>query len=111
MNFKEFFKLTYIGSIRGDECSHEIYEPLKTITVQQFCDYIIENHTGEWGYIGINHPGEIFGKPNVEYFHGEYVDSNRKPIKFKFPPEIANKTIKQLDWDGGWSRSDWILTI
>ena len=106
----ECFQLTYSGPIRGDCCSHDIYEATKPVTVQELCDYII-SIKGEWGYIGIACPGEIFGKPNVEYFHGEYVDGKRNPIEFKFPPRIANSIVKRIDWDGGWSRGDWILTL
>lgn len=109
-NLREYFKRTYDGPIRGDECSHTIYEAIKPVTVQELCDYIISNDR-EWGYIGIACPGTIFGNPNVEYFHGKYVDSKRNPIEFKFPPNIANAIVKRIDWDGGWSRADWIFTL
>ena len=111
-SLKERFANIYSGPIRGDETSHEIYMaiPSKPTTVQELCDYIISNDR-EWGYIGIACSGTIFGKPNVEYFHGKYVDSERNPIEFKFPPNIANATVKRIDWDGGWSRADWLFTI
>lgn len=101
----------FSGEIRGDCCSHDIYEPIEPMTVQELCDEIIKNK-GEWGYIGISKRGTIFGDPNVEYFHGQYVDDKRNPIgDFKFPPQIANAYVKRVDWDGGWSRADWIITI
>lgn len=109
-NLNEAFKQTFCGPVRGDCCSHDIYVAIKPVTVQELCDYIISNK-GEWGYIGIACPGTIFGEPNVEYFHGKYVDSKRNPIEFKFPPHIANAVVKRIDWDGGWSRADWLLTI
>lgn len=109
-NLSDYFKITYDGPIRGDCCSHTIYEAIKPVTIQELCDYIISNDR-EWGYIGIACPGTIFGKPNVEYFHGKYVDNKRNPIEFKFPPNIANAIVKRIDWDGGWSRADWIFTL
>lgn len=111
MNFNEYFKRIYSSPIHGDETSDSYFEPLKPITVQELCDYII-SQKGDWGYIGIKKPGTIFGEPNVEYFHGQYVDNNRNPIgNFKFPPHIANATIKKLCWSGGWSRADYLITI
>ena len=109
-NISECFRRTFCGPIRGDCCSHNVYEAIKPVTVQELCDYIISNDR-EWGYIGITSPGAIFGEPNVEYSHGQYVDSKRNPIDFKFPPRIANSIVKKIDWDGGWSRADWVLTI
>lgn len=105
------YRIVYSGPVRGDACSHSIYEPAEPFTVQELCDYII-SQKGDWGYIGIEKPGTIFGDPNVEYYRGEYVDGQRNPIgNFKFPPQIANAYVKKIDWDGGWSRADWIITI
>lgn len=110
-DFKKSFMQIYSGPIRSDCCSHSIYTPTEKITVQEFADFIVTNFTGEWGYIGIDARNTIFGDPRVEYFHGHYVDEKRNPIQFKFPSKIANAVIKKLDWDGGWSRSDWLITI
>ena len=110
LNFHECFKKTYSGPVRGDECSHTIYEAIKPVTVQELCDYIISNKN-EWGYIGISYPGTVFGNPNVEYSDGQYVDRENNPIEFKFPPDIASKIVKRIDWTGGWSRADWLFTI
>ena len=109
-NLNDFFRKTYDGPIGGDCTSIEKYEAIKPVTVQEVCDYVISNK-GEWGYIGIGCPGAIFGNPNVKYFHGEYVDGNRNPIKFRFPPNIANAKVKRIDWHGGWTRADWILFL
>lgn len=104
-------RTVYMGEVGGDCTSHDIYESIEPMTVQELCDEIIKN-TGEWGYIGIKKPGTIFGDPKVEYFHGKYVDEHRNPIgDFKFPPHIASAYIKKIDWSGGWSRADWVITI
>ena len=43
---------------------------------------------------------------------GQYVNDQYEPIEgFKFPPHIANARIVKVDWDGGWGRSDWLITI
>lgn len=105
------FRKTFSGPIRGDCCSHNIYEaiPHKPVTVREMCEYILS--TNEWGYIGIKCPGTIFGDPCVEYYEHQYVDKDRNPIRFQFPSDIANAVIKKIDWDGGWSRGDWLFTL
>lgn len=101
----------FSGELRGDCCSHDIYEPVEPMTVQELCDEIISNER-IWGYIGIKKTGTFFGSPQVEYFHGQYVNDKREPIgEFKFPPHIANAQVKRIDWDGGWGRADWLITL
>lgn len=107
---EEKFKKTYSGPVRGDCTSHSIFVAYKLVTVQEVCEYILK--TNEWGYIGIEQGDWIsFGSPRVEYIDHKYVDEHRQPIKFSFPPEIANAFVSQIDWDGGWSRGDWLLTL
>ena len=104
-------KCIYDGPIRGDECSHSIYEVVEPVTVQEFCDYIISNEK-IWGTIGIDCPGTIFGDPKVEYAWGKYVDEKRNDIgDFRFPPKIANAYVSKVDWDGGWGYVSWVLTL
>ena len=109
-DINDCFIQTYCGPIRGDECSDNIYEATEPVTVQELCNYILSNDR-EWGYIGIACPGTIFGNPNVQYYHGKYVDDNRNQIDFAFPPYIANAIVKRINWNGGWSSANWILTI
>ena len=47
----------------------------------------------------------------MEYSGGGYADGEGNPIESGFPPDIANAIVKRIDWDGGWSRADWVLTI
>lgn len=101
----------YSGSMRGDGCSHNTYKPQEPTTVRELCEYIISNK-GEWGYIGINDGHDtIFGNPQIEYFHGIYCDGKRNPIPLNFPEEILNSYVESIDWDGGWSRGDWLITL
>lgn len=103
--------LVFEGPVGSDCCSHNIYKPSEPMTVKELCDDIIKN-TKAWGYIGIKDNFHVFGNPNVEYLDGQYVNKQRKPIRnFKFPSKIANAYIEQIDWEGGWSRSDWLITI
>ena len=109
-DINDCFIQTYCGAIRGDECSEDIYEAIEPITVQELCNYILSNDR-EWGHIGIACPRTIYGNPNVHYYHGKYVDDNTNPIDFTFPPHIANAIVKRINWSGGWSSVNWILTI
>lgn len=107
----DYFRRTYDGSIRSDCCSHMVFEATKPITVQELCNYILSNDR-IWGYIGIACPeNTVYGDPNVEYAYGKYVDDKRNPIEFEFPSHIANAIVKRIDWDGGYSRADWVFTI
>ena len=103
------FKVIFKGLIREDCCSRDVYQLEEPMTVKEMCEYILS--TNEWGYIGINCPGTIFGKPYIEYCEHQYVDENRQPIKMNWPESILNAQIKQVIWDGGWSRGDWLFTI
>ncbi len=105
------------GSMRGDCCSHSQYKPRNPMTVRELCDYILSNKN-EWGYIGINDTSGgyfrnpcTFGNPNIEYWKGNYCDRNRNPIELNFPEDILNSYVKLIDWDGGWSRADWLFTL
>lgn len=112
-NINDYFRITYESPVYGDCTYSAVYEAIKPVTVQELCDYILSNDR-EWGCIGIAYPGMTFGDPgdpNIEYFHGEYVDKKRNPIEFKFPLNIANAIVKRIDWHGGWSNADWILTL
>lgn len=109
-DINDCFIQTYCGPIHGDECSENIYEATEPVTVQELCNYILSNDR-EWGYIGIACPGTIFGNPNVQYYHGKYVDDNRNQIDFAFLLYIANAIVKLINWNGGWSSANWILTI
>jgi len=75
----------------------------KDMTVRQFIDEILTERDSEWGYIGIDSPGTIFGKPCIEYSHGA--------IKESLPDEYLDKVIIDVKGSGGWSRSDFLLVL
>lgn len=100
----------YSGPIGGDCCSHKQYRPINPMTVRELCEYAI-SLKDEWGYIGIKDKSSVFGKPQIEYWHGTYCDRSRKPIELNFPKEILDSYIELIDWDGGWSRGDWLITL
>lgn len=75
----------------------------KGMTVRQFIDEMLTEHDSEWGYIGIDSPGTIFGKPCIEYSHGA--------IKESLPDEYLDKVIIDVKGSGGWSRSDFQLVL
>lgn len=76
----------------------------KGMTVGDFISEILQFHTSEWGYIGIHYPGEVFGKPYIEYSKGKLTT---EPM----PDEFLDKKIISVSGSGGWSRSDFILYI
>lgn len=73
------------------------------MTVRQFIDEILTEHDSEWGYIGIDSPGTIFGNPCFEYSHGA--------TKETLPDEYLDKVIIDVKGHGGWSRSDFQLVL
>lgn len=95
------------GEVRGDCISHNRYRLQKSTTVRELCDYIIS--TREWGYIGIrsNIITSIFGDPHIEYGNGRY----ETPLESRFSQEELDSYVEIIDWDGGWSRGDWLLTL
>lgn len=101
----------YSGPLRGDCCSHSQYRPRNPMTVRELCEYAI-SLKDEWGYIGIKDKySSVFGNPQIEYWHGTYCDHSRKPIELNFPKEILDAQVELVDWDGGWSRGDWLITL
>lgn len=102
-------KCIYSGPVRGDCCSHSQYEPVEPTTVRELCEYILSTH--EWGYIGINPHSNtiasIFGDPCIEYASGQY----KTPLESRFSEEILDSYVETVDWDGGWSKGDWLFTL
>jgi hypothetical protein len=89
----------------GSDCTGP-YDVIFTegMTVRQFIDEMLTEHKSEWGYIGIDKPGSIFGKPCIEYSHGELKGQS-------MPEEYMDKVITKVKGSGGWSRSDFQLVL
>lgn len=71
-------------------------------TVKEFVDLVL-SETDEWGHIGVERPGHIFGEPNCDYKHGQLLNG--------LPEEILDKKITSVRANGGYSRMDYLLTI
>ena len=99
------FKLTYRSETHGDETHDASYEAIKPVSVQEMLDYLVKE-SGEWGTIEIKGTGIKLG-----YLNGHYVDENRKRVHFRLPPHIKLAVIKNIDFNGGWSLGDYLITI
>ena len=75
----------------------------KSYTVGKFIDEVLKHRSGDWGYIGMYSPGDIFGNPRCSYRYGK-VDTD-------LPFGYMNKEIVSATADGGWSRMDYILLV
>lgn len=90
----------------GPDCSGPIKVKFaRNITVQQFIDDVLENHTEDWGEIGIE-DGNYYslGKPVIEYNHGTLKTDT-------FPEEILNKKVLKAYGHGGYTYVGYKLTI
>lgn len=65
------------------------------ITVSELIDRVLSNKE-EWGYIIID------DKREFEYRYGKIISN-------KFTDKELNYVIKNMIWEGGWSRSDYII--
>ena len=105
-------EVIFSGPMRSDCCSHSQYRLKEPVTVKEFCDWVISEHASDWGYIGIKRPDTVYGYPEIEYWKGSYCDSQRTNIdELNFPENILNSKVYLVDWDGGYSRADWLLTL
>lgn len=91
------------GSYGGDQTCPYYMEIKKEFTVKDFVNAVISNES-EWGYIGINDRESIFGNPKIKYSHGTIITNN-------FDEDILNKIVTNISGSGGWTRSDYLLTI
>ena len=76
------------------------------ITVQEFIDFILKEAQGEWGTIDVRDVDKLTPdkKYTVEYSHGE--------IKSQVgDPDWLSATITKIHGHGGWSNSDFMLTV
>ena len=111
----KYLKFKGMGKEYSDCTAEHFYEVVGNPTVRELCDDIITNK-GEWGYIGIHNKdagfmGGLFGDPCIEYYHGIYVDENRKEIQFNIPDECANKKVVRVRASGGWSCMNYLLEV
>jgi len=100
------FRVVGCGEVRGD-CSAEYkIEVTKGATVSEVISDILSD-TREWGYIGIRSTTEVFGEHNFEYRYGKIL-SNKEGSFWK---RIADRKVKAIKGEGGWSRSDYQFVL
>lgn len=78
-------------------------------TVREFVEYVLNNKSNEWGYIGINNPEKnpFFGYPNIQYSCGRI----KAGYIIEDFGEFLDKPIINVTASGGWSRMDYILYV
>ena len=91
------FSLIHTGGPYGDECStYDGY--IKTpMTVEDFIEEVLNNHSDEWGTIYLA-PHDV-----IEYSHGEIKSMPKNFLDYK------NKEIESFFAHGGWSLMDYSL--
>lgn len=95
----------------GGDCTRPYYIQLnrQDITLQEFISFILKEAPGEWGTISVYQAGDpdklTYPKTyTVEYSHGE--------IKSQVgDPDWLSATITKMRGQGGWSCSDFMLTV
>lgn len=106
MEFTTKFSLKQTSKIRSDEsASYDVILKHK-MTLSEFIDAILEN-TGEWGHIGLEFKGTIFGYPCCDYRYGNLTEAG----KATFTEEQLNSTVKCVKADGGWTNMNYLITL
>ena len=103
------FRLTQCGRAGGDcTAPYDVVLLWENATVGEFIDAVLrakmDNRCSEWGYIGIDKTGSIFGDPLCEYSHGKIVSDG-------IPAEIKAKHINWVTAHGGWTRMDYRIYL
>jgi hypothetical protein len=96
------FKMYMAGKVRGDCTAPYNVELDKAYTVNEFVHTVLTK-SRDWGYIGIDCNGKIFGEPKCEYRYGK--------LLYTLPEDVLNKNVVKVEADGGWSRMDYLLWI
>ena len=95
------FKMYMAGEMGGDCTAPYEVELDKEYTVNEFVQAVLTKR--EWGYIGIDCRGEIFGRPKCEYRDDK--------LLYSLPDNVLNKKVIKVKASGGWSRMDYLLWI
>lgn len=100
MKLNNLVSISY-GSMGGDCTCRYYIDKKQEFTVQDFVSAVLEN-TAEWGsiYIYTNKSDYDY---KIEYAHGK--------LKNTIPDNILTKQVYELNGCGGWSLSDYNLTL
>lgn len=106
MEFTTKFSLKQTSKIRSDEsASYDVILKHK-MTLSEFIDAVLEN-TREWGHIGLEFKGTIFGSPCCDYRYGELTDEGKET----FTETQLNSIVKYVKADGGWTNMNYLITL
>ncbi|MBO5319020.1 MAG: hypothetical protein J6B01_04945 [Ruminococcus sp.] len=97
------FRLICVAGPFGDCTSRYEVRLDKQYTVREFIDAVLTNKPNEWGSIGIEKSGTIFGDPRCHYKRGVLLNN--------LPDEYLNKNVISARSHGGWSNMDYNLKV
>lgn len=96
--------ITY-GS-EGSDCTRPYYITLnrKDITVEEFIKWVLKQ-TREWGYISVGGKNPFKSDYSLAYKYGVALGDGI------IPQNILKSVVSKASGSGGWTRSDYHLTI
>lgn len=106
MEFTTKFSLKRTSKIHIDESAFYDVILKHKMTLSEFIDAVLEN-TGEWGHIGLEFKGTIFGYPCCDYRYGSLTEEG----KATFTENQLNSTVKYVKSNGGWTNMNYLITL
>ena len=106
MEFTTKFSLKRTSKIHSDESAFYDVILKHKMTLSEFIDAVLEN-TGEWGHIGLEFKGTIFGYPCCDYRYGSLTEES----KATFTENQLNSTVKYVKSNGGWTNMNYLITL
>lgn len=106
MEFTTKFSLKRTSKIHSDESAFYNVILKHKMTLSEFIDAVLEN-TGEWGHIGLEFKGTIFGYPCCDYRYGTLTETG----KATFTENQLNSTVKYVKSNGGWTNMNYLITL
>ena len=106
MEFTTKFSLKRTSKIHSDESAFYDVILKHKMTLSEFIDAVLEN-IGEWGHIGLEFKGTIFGYPCCDYRYGSLTEAG----KSTFTENQLNSTVKYVKSNGGWTNMNYLITL
>lgn len=106
MEFTTKFSLKRTSKIYSDESAWYDVILKHKMTLSEFIDAVLEN-TGEWGHIGLEFKGTVFGYPCCDYRYGKLTGEG----KVVFTEKQLNSTVKFVKSNGGWTNMSYLITL